>query len=114
MESGALEADGVHAALASGASDHGQGFEATEDVGGVVEKDVVDDGGFEGGAVYFAAGLNHDVEAFALAEEGDDVANVDAAARSVEEADFDAFVFEGAAAVGGGGGGGGDEEVAVG
>ncbi len=105
-----IASSAAHAASASG---HRQRFEATENFWRVIEEHFVDDVCFRARPSSLTAGFNDGGEAAAFTEQGDNVADIDAAARSIESADFDATGFERFTAFGRGGGSGRDQQIVV-
>src|ERR1017187_1967355 len=114
MDGDVVDANGVGTAPASDAAGQGQGFQAAQNLGAVVEENAIHHAGFQGAPVELTAGLDHEGEIVVAAEPIDDAAQVGAAAGAFEDEHLDAARFEQLAAFGAGRAGGDDEQVARG
>src|ERR1022692_3758569 len=114
MDGDVVDANGVGAAAASDAAREGEGFQATQNFGAVVEENAIHHAGFQGAPVELAAGLDHERQIALASQPIDDAAEVGAAAGAIEDEHLDASGFEHLAAFGAGRAGGDDEHVASG
>ena len=94
MKGGPVEQDGIGATQPARTAGQGKRLHAAENFRCVIQEDLVDDTAFQRGPVDLAAGFDHQRQVAALAEQGNDVAQIDAAAGAIEHAHFDAAGFE--------------------